>query len=432
MKPNLSIGVDGFNLALPKGTGVATYSIALSRALRSLGHHINLLYGLPIPKNLSPDLMEVLFFDMLGADLYPRRPKFPKVSWWIETFNHFYGHKPEEIFISGRVVLKEHATRLPEYDKVYNIPSLFRAAQGFFKTTGCFLTVNMRNPPDIMHWTYPLPLKVRGSKNIYTIHDIVPLQLPHTTLDDKKLYFNLLTKIVRQSDGICTVSEASKKAIIDMFPAAEGHVYNTYQSHLLDEYCIGDDYLITNSELHRLFSLKSDEYFLFFGQLEPKKNIGRIIKSFLLSNTHRKLVIVGSNAWKEEDELRFLGKGMEDGRIMQIQYVERGILYSLIKHARALIFPSIAEGFGLPVLESLVLETPVLTSREAPLREVAGDVAVLVDPYDINDIKEGIEFLDSNDELCSFLRKKSKEQAEKFSPSHYAENLSNFYRKVLV
>ncbi|MCL1514871.1 glycosyl transferase family 1 [Parasaccharibacter sp. TMW2.1890] len=432
MRPNLRIGVDGFNLALQKGTGVATYSVALTRALRLLGHHISLLYGLPIPRNLSSDLREVLFFDTLGTDLYPRRPKFPKPSWWKETFNHFYGHKAEEVVISGHVVLKEHATRLPEYDKVYNVPSLFRAAQGFFKTTGRFLTVSMPNPPDIMHWTYPLPLKVRGSKNIYTIHDIVPLQLPHTTLDDRKLYFDLLTKIVRQSDGICTVSEASKKAIVDMFPAAEGRVYNTYQSHLLDAYCIDDNSLITNDELHRLFSLKSDEYFLFFGQLEPKKNIGRIIKSFLLSNTRRKLVIVGSNSWKEEDELRFLGKGIEDGRIIQIQYVERDVLYSLIKHARALIFPSIAEGFGLPVLESLVLETPVLTSREAPLREVAGDVAVLVDPYDINDIKEGIELLDSNDELCFLLRQKSKEQAEKFSPNHYAENLSHFYRKVLI
>lgn len=432
MKRPLRIGVDGFNLALNRGTGVATYSMVLAKALRSLGWTIDLLYGLPIPNHVSSDLREVLFFDTLGTDSYPRRPKFPALSWWRETFWHFYGHGAVEVPISGRVLLKEHASRLPDYDRIFNVPSLFRAAQGFFKTTGRFLTVHLPSTPDIMHWTYPLPIKVDGAKNVYTIHDIVPLQLPHTTLDDKKIYFDLLMKIANEADGICTVSEASKKAIIDMFPIAKGHVFNTYQSHLVDSDYLMRDHAATRSELCRLFDLEDNGYFLFFGQLEPKKNIGRIIQAFLLSDVSRKLLIVGSTAWKEEGELRFLKKGIEQGRIIHLQYLNKEILYSVIRHARALLFPSIAEGFGLPVLESFVLGTPVLTSREDPLREVAGEAAILVDPYEINEIKEGIELLDKDDHKCSLLRNLAEGQVEKFSLGEYKKRLCSFYGEIMT
>jgi len=104
---------------------------------------------------------------------------------------------------------------------------------------------------------------------------------------------------------------------------------------------------------------------------------------------------------------------------------------SLIRGARATLFPSLYEGFGLPVLESMLLGTPVLTSTEGSLPEVAGDAALLVDPYDVDAIRQGILTLDADEDLRSELSARGREQAEKFSPERYQARLEEAYRPFL-
>ncbi|UPO80369.1 glycosyltransferase family 1 protein [Parasaccharibacter sp. TMW 2.1888] len=421
--------VDGFNLALPKGTGVATYGRVLSRTLSSMGFKVNVLYGLNIPRRLNENLQEVMFFNQLAADMRYRRPRLYSPRWWRQTAFNFLGHKAELIRFNNCVEARSFEEHMPTFDCIFNIPFIFQMAAGFFEKTGCFLKIKNTMNQDIVHWTYPLPIKVIGAKNIYTIHDIVPMKMPYTTLDNKIYYYKLMNSLANEADYICTVSEYSKDTIVDFFPKFRNKIFNTYQS---TPFTLSDiSYERTEREINKLFGISDGGYFIYFGQLEPKKNIGRLLEAFLLSETNRPLVLVGSNGWKEEEELRFLEQGIAMGVIIHIPYVPVKLLRSLIQHARAVLFPSIFEGFGLPILEAFNLKTAVLTSNTGALKEVASDAALLVDPYDVNAIKAGIERLDKDDFLCNLLKDKGKERAVYFDEENYKKRLLEFYSIVL-
>lgn len=427
----LKIGIDGLNLALIKGTGIATYARTLSYALKSLGYSVDILYGMDIAPTTSYTLREIMFFDNMTKDDENIR-RVPKLIKWINNnIKLNFDKNAHEIKITGRVDERSFVERLPNYDRILNIQNLFSLAHKHFSRTGKFLEINIPNAPDIMHWTYPLPIQLNKSINIYTIHDVVPLRLPYTTLDNKGYYINLVEKICQLNHPVCTVSEASKKDIISFFPQLENRIYNAFQSFIPDKNISMKSFDQTEQEINGIFGINSEEYFLFYGSLEPKKNIGRIIESFLMSATHRKLVIVGAMSWRNDAELRFLKYGISQGRIIMVDYLPQSILYALIRHARALLFPSLAEGFGLPALEAMFIGTPVLTSQEGGLPEVVGESAIIVDPYSTQSITFGINKIDQDDNLYKKLSIESKKQAQKFSMSHYENRLFEMYKKIM-
>lgn len=426
----ITICIDGFNLALPKGTGVATYGRTLAQTLHGCGCGVDILYGLNIPSESPENLREVLFFNELGAG---NPPLFPKVfsPQWVKDVVKLKRWEAQEIQISGCVETRGTKNRLPVHNRLFNIRNLFERAHRYYKLTKRFLTIDLPSAPTIMHWTYPLPIRVRNAINIYTIHDVVPLSLPQTTLDDKKFYYGMIKEICNSKDPIITVSEYSKNSIISFFPDAKGRVYNTYQT--FDSFFSLGTKNSSNgeNEIKRLFNLTPDSYFLFFGSLEPKKNIGRIIEAFLMSSSERKLVIVGAMGWKNDNELRFLKHGIDINKIVYIDYLPSHLLTLILKNARALLFPSIAEGFGLPVLEAFSCGTPVLSSHEGGLSEVANDAALIVDAYDIQSIVEGINKLDCDTGLCDILRVKGHNQTGLFDSETYGLRLKDVYNDIL-
>jgi glycosyltransferase involved in cell wall biosynthesis len=189
---------------------------------------------------------------------------------------------------------------------------------------------------------------------------------------------------------------------------------------------------LTEEELQRwlagVFRLKFGGYFLYFGALEPKKNIGRLLEAYLFSFCRIPLVLVGGRAWKSEREAEIIAANRS---IRQLDYVPFGQLTRLIRGAKAVIFPSLSEGFGLPVIEAMALGTPVLTSREGSLPEIAGEAALLVDAYDTDDIAEGMRRLDSDAELRARLSARGVAQARRFDSASYQRRLSAFYDDVL-
>jgi glycosyltransferase involved in cell wall biosynthesis len=192
------------------------------------------------------------------------------------------------------------------------------------------------------------------------------------------------------------------------------------------------------------FNVKYKEYLLFYGAIEPKKNVGRLIEAYLASNIETPLLIVGKLAWKYEQEMRLLNDDATSylehlgsqtyrrRRVFHIDYAPFPLLVSLIRGAKAVLFPSLYEGFGLPILEAMKLGTPVLTSTEGSTPEVAGDGALLIDPYDTRAIANGIKALDSNEALRSELSAKGARQAEKFTADAYKLRLSALYDGLLA
>jgi glycosyltransferase involved in cell wall biosynthesis len=117
-------------------------------------------------------------------------------------------------------------------------------------------------------------------------------------------------------------------------------------------------------------------------------------------------------------------------RVRRFRYVRPSTLITLIRGARAVVFPSLYEGFGLPVLEAMTLGTPVVTSRESSLPEIAGEATVLVDPYDADDIARGIATIVNDADLCAELSHRGRLQAAKFSVERYRERIEALYASL--
>lgn len=436
----MHIAIDGFNIAMPRGTGVAMYGRMLAQTLAGAGHRVDGVFGLPINRS-SPDLLrEVQFFDGLSKEEGRSKPAFGSGRWWNEVGLRFHPIEAGTIPLSGRVETRNFTHRLPIFNRILNAADLFDVAHRHFRRTGHFLRLRVPDPvPQIMHWTYPLPLLLEGARNIFTLHDLVPLRLPYTTMDNKRSYLRILQGCVRYGDHICTVSNASRKDIISMLDVAPERVSNTYQTSLLPELPPETKELGGLAAwLDGLFGLKLKNYLLFYGALEPKKNIGRIIEACLSSQLSMPLVIVGGRAWKSENELRLLQPG-PDGirsaqvrdRVRQLEYMPATWLSGLVRGARAVVFPSLSEGFGLPVLEAMQTGVPVLTSNEGSLAEVGGDAVLLVDAYDPASIGAAMQRIATDDALHDTLAAAGLVQASLFDPAAYRVRLASLYAATL-
>ena len=215
----------------------------------------------------------------------------------------------------------------------------------------------------------------------------------------------------------------------------ERRVTNTYQAVSIPSVLSERPQSEIELELEGVFGLEWKGYFLHFGAIEPKKNLGRIVESYLASGSKSPLVIIGGRAWLDEGETALLAQVKRDGgpnadRIRQYEYMPFSMLVTLIRGAKATLFPSLYEGFGLPVLESMALSTAVLTSTGGALPEVAGEAALIVDPYDTRAIAKGIQALDDDADLRDNFEMLGKAQANRFSPDAYQQRLRDLYAKL--
>lgn len=434
------IMIDGRNLGLDKGTGVATYARNLSYCLRDLGYSVEVLYGNRAAPALSRLMREIAFFDTNAGDV-PRWLQRLRAA--RDALTRPFGYRAHQIPVSGDVIIETFKSRLPHFDALYNSPDLFSRAHGLFGLFNKMHRVSMPRRPDLVHWTYPLPLKIAGIPNVYTLHDLVPLRLPYTTLDNKRRYFKLVSKIARRADHIVTVSESSKEDLVKLLRVSPDRITNTYQAVFIPDKYAMKPAEVVQREVEGTFGLEYRNYYLFWGSIEPKKNIGRIIEAYLASGVKAPLVIVGAQAWKSEEELRLLyddnirslvqvdNVTRVRNKVIQLSYASFPLLVSLIRGAKASVFPSLYEGFGLPVLESMMLRTPVISSNTASVPEVAGDAAILVNPYDTRAIAEAIRAIDVDEGLRNHLVEKGLARADLFSMEQYRRRLSSVYRKCL-
>lgn len=433
--------IDGYNLALDQGTGVATYARNLSFALGDMGYELGVLYGTRAAPSLNPLIREIAFFDERVGD----PPK------WLVLLRRArrmlrapLGENASRVPITGNVVATTFHDRLPHYDEIWNAQELFQQSIAHHRVFNTRLKVAVPHRPQLMHWTYPLPLRMAGARNIYTMHDLVPLRLPFTTLDNKRRYFRLARMLGRRADHIVTVSECSRRDIINLLGVPEERVTNTYQTVFIPPKFAEQPLDAVHEEVRGSFGLEPGKFWLFFGAIEPKKNVGRMIQAYLASGVEGPLVIVGKQAWKSEQELRLLFDDhiryqlMEGSvlrtrrRIQLLDYAPFRLLVALIRSARCVLFPSLYEGFGLPAAEAMYLGTPVITANTASMPEVVGDAAIMVDPYDISQLVQAIQAVDQSDDLRAALAEAGPRQAAQFSPANHARRLQDLYARLGV
>lgn len=422
--------IDGSQFLSKTATGIGSYGRTLARALRSSGFDLSVLYGrnAQAPRHALPQSLAVQVF---GSEASVENR-------WVRAFRHapFLAGaaiglsrrvRPSKVSIEG-VDLGAFEPPLPTADRVFNASGVYERAHLRFALKERFMQIEVPKGVELAHWTGPMALKARGVPNIYTLHDLIPLQFPYFVVDRGAHQLRLHTAIAREADHIITVSEASKRHIVDILKVDQERVSVTYQPtpNLPN---------LEQAEAARLvetiYGAEPGKYALFLGAIEPKKNLKRLIEAFLMANTGIPLLIAGPKGWLNREELELItAVSMRKPIVRQLGYLPRRHVTALLQCARFFAFPSIYEGFGLPVLEAMKLGIPVLTSNTSSLPEVAGDAAVLVDPLDMAELTKGIRALTHDADLRRELSQRGPTQAAKFSDEAYRQRLAMAYKKV--
>ena len=259
---------------------------------------------------------------------------------------------------------------------------------------------------------FPLGLDQGPWKRVVTVHDLASRYYPEA-LDAPMLgQFNRLEEHLAAADKVLAVSETTKRDLVKLLNVAPEKVEVVYNG-------VSERFrrLDRVPESVRLRYRLPERFLLFVGTVEPRKNLTRLIKAFdaAARTIPHALVIVGAKGWKTAPMYRAITESPFRDRILFTGYVDDDDLPALYNLADALVYPSLYEGFGIPVVEAMACGTPVMTSNGSALAEIADGAAVLVDPLDVGRMGEAIERVVGDEGLRADLRAKGFERARRFS-----------------
>lgn len=281
---------------------------------------------------------------------------------------------------------------------------------------------------DIYHFfNFTIPKNIKG-KVIVTIYDTVFISAPETMGNRKEL--EEYKYGAQKSDLIITISESAKNDIIENLGVSEDKIEIVHPGIDLENY----SQKYEKEELERIrnkYKLPS-EYILYLGTIEPRKNIERTIKAFIKYKKEvkddLKLVIAGGKGWKYDNIMKLIESMGTD--IILTGYIDEEDKIPIYKLAQIFAFPSLYEGFGMPVLEAMAAGVPVVTSNVSSLPEVAGDAAILVDPLNEDEIFEAYKKIRNDSIYREKMIQKGYEQAKKYQWKYSVKVLEQIYEKI--
>ena len=264
------------------------------------------------------------------------------------------------------------------------------------------------------------------------IHDInfvhQPQDLPFFT---RKYYIKYFAKFAQKGTRIATVSEYSKKDICETYNISDDKIDVVYNGFDQKYKSITDK---KKKEIRKSIT-NNQEYFIFIGSLHPRKNIARLFKAFDKFKTETssdlKLVIVGGMLFKTSDLTQVYNEMTYKNDVVFTGRVEPEKLYKILASAFAMTFVPYFEGFGIPIIEAMACDIPVITANTTSMPEVAGDAALLIDPFSVTSIKNGMVKIWKNEELRNSLIEKAKIQRNKFSWEKTGDKLWESILKTL-
>lgn len=280
---------------------------------------------------------------------------------------------------------------------------------------------------ELVHVTTPYgSFRRTRFKKIITICDVTPLLFPKAHGSMNVWHHRLaLPSILRQADHIITISEASKRDIVRLYRVAEEKITVTL--------------LAANRCFARTASppearAAERPYILNVGTLEPRKNLPCLLKAYAVARRkglpHR-LVITGAMGWGNSPLARLVDELSLHSDVFFSGFIPDDEMPGLYAGAGFFVYPSLYEGFGLPVLEAMAGGAPVITSNVSSLPEVAGDAAILIDPRSVEELSAAMLKLAGDEELRNIMRDKGMKQAARFSWERTAQETWNLYEKAL-
>ncbi|MCK5116050.1 MAG: glycosyltransferase family 4 protein [Candidatus Aegiribacteria sp.] len=285
---------------------------------------------------------------------------------------------------------------------------------------------------DIVHLTDPYGTPALPGSFVATINDIFPITLEqYRDTDLEKQYVNRTPVLLKRAYAIITPSRYVADTLHSRYPSCTLDIVPVHDAASVSFKPVAPD-----EDFLRKYDLSKYSYFLFVGRVDPRKNLSKLLEAYSLiaedtrRENHLVLILSGASIDKEifhaENEI-FL----KDPSVHTIEGISEDDLIQLYSSAAAFVFPSLAEGFGLPVVEAMQCGCPVITSNASCLPEIAGDAALLVDPHNAKEIasamSEVIDPAGTREQLIS----RGFDQAEQFSWNLTAKNTMHVYRNVM-
>jgi glycosyltransferase involved in cell wall biosynthesis len=288
---------------------------------------------------------------------------------------------------------------------------------------------------DLYHATdFVLPPTLSGTRTLLTVHDLSFVRVPDSASPKLKSYLDVVVpRSVINADHVLADSYATKKDLVELYGVPDEKVTVLLSGVDSRFYQVKDSSAImTTRSLYNLD--ESSPYILSVGTVQPRKNYGLLIKA--LAQLRSKgydlsLVIAGGKGWLEDPIYQTLHDEQMENYVHFIGFADEEHLPALYSGACCLAFPSLYEGFGLPVLEAMACGTPVITSNVSSLPEVAGDAALLVNPYNLDELVHALQRLIDDNDLRQQLIERGLERVKQFTWVKAARQLRQIYADLL-
>lgn len=331
---------------------------------------------------------------------------------------------------------------IPQADAVFPNGDIYKALPAIWRRYGMVKAIKDYGI-DIYHGVsneLPNGIGKSGAKTVVTVHDLIFERFPQTYhLDERYVHRWKIKYACRVADAVIAISQQTKNDLVEFYNVPAEKITVVYQTcSPIFQRIVSDNEKL---EIKKLYNLP-DKYFLFVSSIAPRKNLITICKAMIALKEQLQvpLVVIG-NGKKEKEEVRDLMEANGVAHLLillnempqsqQARFVNSADLPAIYQQALALIYPSIFEGFGIPLVEALYSNLPVISSNAGCLPEVGGDAALYFEPHDINTLAQHLLNVSNDTQLIASMMSKGKIQAEKFSNEQYADSMMALYKKLL-
>ena len=278
---------------------------------------------------------------------------------------------------------------------------------------------------DILHLltSGDMPLKCSRAKMVVTLHDVIPFKHPEFYSKHTLSYIiEEIKEIVKVADALITVSEHSKKDIMEIFDYDPARINVIYLGI--------DPDIFSKKDIPRLVS---EEYILYVGGLAPRKGLLYLLKAFRKIKKHlpHQLLLIDSGGWNDKNIYKLISEHDLTDRVFLGTAKTLEEMANYYNHAEMLVFPSLYEGFGLPPLEAMACGCPVLTSANTSLKELYEGYAIMLNPQDIERLAENILELLGNAALRNKLIERGLSLSRRLNQENMARETVNVYERIL-
>lgn len=349
---------------------------------------------------------------------------YPNHSFSILTNNKDFNSIKNFFFLNNNIHLK---------NEILNIRFLGTFSKIINKIYNESLWKSQSTKYDLFHQTNQFFIHKKVKKFVATIHDLIPLDAKlNPNIKPNSYYEKKIRFIVENARLIYVPSFFVKNELEMIFPKSIGKVQVTHEA-VSSVY----RYVPLPAQVYKKYQLKNNlKYFLYVGRYEERKNLDRILRAYLsLPEDYKKevsfLIIARLNEKEKSKFNEKIGKYIDGNQIIHINGVEHNELPFFYSSCFTFVFPTLAEGFGLPILEAMQCECPVITSNTTSMPEIAQDSALLVSPLSIDEIANAMKLIIDDEQLRIEMKNKAVARSKDFSWEKTAHQTFDGYLRAI-